>query len=289
MTNFLKWFESIIFSLVLWILRIVPVKISSNCTGSIAEIFGPMTKRHKIAMENIDIAFPKISKTEKDTIIKGMWNNLGRTIGELAHLNDFDCYNNNFVEIIGVEYLDYFRDDGIGGIAFSAHLGWWDLTALAINQRGLDAEMVFRAENNIYFKNKSQKARSVAGKYLEKGPKTAKKMLRGLQEGKHYGMLLDQKMNDGISVPFFGRPAMTASAAAEFAIRNKIPLLPVRCERLGGVKFRITFYPPLDISSTGERKKDVFILTSKINIMLENWIRERPEQWLWIHRRWPDN
>ena len=81
---------------------------------------------------------------------------------------------------------------------------------------------------------------------------------------------------------------MTAPAAAQFAIRDNIPLLPVRCERLGGTKFRISFYPPLEIIKTGNRDEDVLSLTREINRTLESWIRERPEQWLWIHRRWPD-
>jgi KDO2-lipid IV(A) lauroyltransferase len=113
-------------------------------------------------------------------------------------------------------------------------------------------------------------------------------MIAGLNAGRHFGLLIDQKMNDGISVPFFGRDAMTAPAMAQFAVRDGTPLLPVRCERLEGARFRLTFYPPLEAVVTGDRQRDVAATMAKANALLEAWIRERPEQWLWIHNRWPD-
>ena len=230
-----------ILALILYgLFRTMRLSIASALGGAIAKFIGPHLAIHQHAIENLRLAFPEKSESEVATIARGMWNNLGRTFGELAHLKEFDCYKTNgYVEVSGVEHLDDFRDDGVGGIAFSAHLGWWDLSALALNQRGLNAHMIFRAENNPYSQEVTIKARSYAGSYLKKGPQAAKEILGGLKQGKHYGMLLDQKMNDGISVPFFGHNAMTAPAAAQFAIRDNIPLLPVRCERLGGTKFRI--------------------------------------------------
>lgn len=289
MKNLTDQIEALILIVLLSGLKVLPLQIASSASGILASLIGPLTKRHRIAKQNLSLALPEISVSKRNLILKGMWNNLGRTFGELAHLKEFDCYKTNgYVEVSGVEHLDDFRDDGVGGIAFSAHLGWWDLSALALNQRGLNAHMIFRAENNPYSQEVTIKARSYAGSYLKKGPQAAKEILGGLKQGKHYGMLLDQKMNDGISVPFFGHNAMTAPAAAQFAIRDNIPLLPVRCERLGGIKFRISFYPPLEIIKTGNRDEDVLSLTREINRTLESWIRERPEQWLWIHRRWPD-
>ena len=98
-------------------------------------------------------------------------------------------------------------------------------------------------------------------------------------------MLVDQKMNDGIPVPFFGREAMTAPAIAQFAIRLGAVLVPVRTERLNGARFRITVYPPLEIPATGDRAADEHALMIRINAIVEDWVRDRPEQWLWLHRR----
>lgn len=100
-------------------------------------------------------------------------------------------------------------------------------------------------------------------------------------------MLVDQKMTDGIAVPFFGRDAMTAPALAQFALKYDAPIIPVRSERLEGARFRITFYPELKTPKTGDRHADILAIMTNVNASMESWIRERPEQWLWLHRRWP--
>ena len=101
-------------------------------------------------------------------------------------------------------------------------------------------------------------------------------------------MLVDQKMNDGIAVPFFGRDAMTAPALAQFALKYDCPVVPVRVELLGGAYFRMTFYPALEIVPTDDRHADILRIMTEVNAIMESWIRDRPAQWLWLHRRWPN-
>ena len=101
-------------------------------------------------------------------------------------------------------------------------------------------------------------------------------------------MLADQKMNDGIPVPFFGRPAMTAPALAALALRFDCDVLPARAERLAGAHFRLTVFPPLPLPRTGDSHADAAALMAQVNAILETWIRDRPEQWFWVHQRWPD-
>ena len=121
-----------------------------------------------------------------------------------------------------------------------------------------------------------------------KGPKGSIKMLRALKEGHSLAMLVDQKMNDGIAVPFFGRDAMTAPAIAEFALRYDMPLIPARVIRTQGAHFKATIYPPLTCKKTGDTEKDVLTIMTTVNATLESWIRENPEQWFWVHKRWPN-
>jgi Kdo2-lipid IVA lauroyltransferase/acyltransferase len=101
-------------------------------------------------------------------------------------------------------------------------------------------------------------------------------------------MLADQKLNEGIPVPFFGRPAMTATALALLALRFDCDVLPTRVERLPGAHFRLTVFPPLPLPRSGNHTADVAALTADVTRVLEAWIRERPAEWLWVHRRWPD-
>jgi len=102
------------------------------------------------------------------------------------------------------------------------------------------------------------------------------------------GQTIHWKMNDGIPVPFFGRPAMTSSAIAFLALRFECDVFPLRVERLAGARFRVTVSPALPLPRSGDRQADAASLMTSVNATLEAWIRDRPELWLWVHRRWPD-
>jgi KDO2-lipid IV(A) lauroyltransferase len=101
-------------------------------------------------------------------------------------------------------------------------------------------------------------------------------------------MLVDQKLNDGIAVPFFGRDAMTAPALARLARRYDCIVVPVRVVRLGGAHFRLICDPPLKVPKTADAQADALALMTEVNATIERWIRARPEQWFWLHRRWPE-
>ncbi len=116
------------------------------------------------------------------------------------------------------------------------------------------------------------------------GTMQAMKHLRG---GGRLGMLMDQKMNDGIPARFFGLPAMTAPALAVLALRLRCPVIPGWVERIGPARFRVTCEPPMALPDSGNRDADIATLTQAMNDRLEAWIRAKPEAWLWLHRRWP--
>jgi KDO2-lipid IV(A) lauroyltransferase len=123
---------------------------------------------------------------------------------------------------------------------------------------------------------------------IPKGTVAARRAIATLRRGTHLTLLADQKMNDGIPVPFFGRPAMTAPALAVLALRFDCDVLPARVERLDGARLRLTVFPPLPLPRNGELHADAAALMDLVNAALEAWVRDRPEQWLWVHRRWPD-
>ncbi len=130
--------------------------------------------------------------------------------------------------------------------------------------------------------------RSDAAELIPKGSAGARQMIASLGRGGHLGMLVDQKMNDGIEAGFFGHKAMTAPALAQLALKYDCPVLPARVERIDGARFRVIVEAPLALPRSGDRAADTRALTETVNRYLERWIAERPEQWLWLHRRWPD-
>jgi KDO2-lipid IV(A) lauroyltransferase len=293
-----NWFRNFVFhpgqAIIAWVINsffsLLPLDWASDLGGWIGKTIGPRLKVTENARRELAVVFPLLDSTGIEKIVRGMWDNLGRTIGEHPHLAKFNPYlENSRVEVIGVEILDQARDDNKPGIAFSGHLANWELVPLASTKRGLPLHLVYRRANNPFFDRLVQKSRiNTGGHYFPKGPDGAKDILRALKKGQHLAMLVDQKMNDGIEVPFMGRNAMTAPALAQLALRFNCPVVPVQVERLRGANFRVTIHPPLIHPNSRDRQADILDLMTNVNNYLDNWIRQHPEQWLWIHNRWPN-
>ena len=272
-----------------WAFRLLPFRMASAIGGAAARAIGPRLRVSDRARRNIARAMPEKSATDIEAIVVGMWDNLGRTVGEFPHLHTINVYGpDSPIEIVGREHVDTLRDDGRPGIFFSAHIGNWELISLGATQRGLPLDRIYREANNRLVEWLYRQGRtSVEGALIPKGPHGARQLLKSIKDGKHLAMLVDQKMNDGIAVPFFGIDAMTAPALGELALRHDCPVVAARVERLEGARFRIVVDPPFTFQATGDRQADVRAAMAKVNATLEQWIRERPEQWLWLHNRWP--
>ena len=122
---------------------------------------------------------------------------------------------------------------------------------------------------------------------IAKGPSGAKSIIRAIKSGASIAMLVDQKMNNGIEVPFFGFPAMTAVALARLSLQYKYPIVPLQIVRIGkSSNFELILHDPLEPSITKDNEKDCYNIMLEVNKTLEQWIREKPEQWFWFHNRW---
>lgn len=266
--------------------RRLPVDFASALGGALARLIGPLLPPHRVAVANLAAAFPEKSKAERARIARGMWDNIGRTFFEYPHQETL--LKMGRVETVGVEHVRALRDDGRPGLLWSGHIGNWELVSAGAGGAGLRMHRIYRRPNNPYIDWMFRINRDlVMGELLPKGSQGAKRAMVLLKKGEHLGMLVDQKLNDGMAVPFFGRPAMTASALATFSLVFGAPMVAARTIRLGGARFRIEALPPYLPQSTGDRSADERRIMTEVNALLETWIREYPEQWLWVHRRWP--
>ena len=277
------WFLYVCFS-------ILPVDAASALGGWIGRTFGSRLSVSNNARRNLKSTYPDWSDHQVETIVMSMWDNLGRTAGEHPHLSQFNPYQKNSrVEVVGFEICETFLRADTPCLFFSGHIANWEISPLAAKGLGLTMHLVYRRANNPFFDKLVQKSRNVLeGDFYPKGSDGARGLLRALKRGANVAMVVDQKMNDGISVPFLGRKAMTAPALAELALRYKCPIVPARVERLQGAHFRLTFLPPLQIQNSGNKEADILEIMTEVNVLLGEWISEKPEQWLWVHNRWPD-
>jgi Kdo2-lipid IVA lauroyltransferase/acyltransferase len=279
------WGAALFFGVSGWL----PLDWASALGGWLARKIGPSLGISKRARLNLGRAFPGMSDVEIERIIAGMWDNLGRVAAEYPHLRKIRVFDpSGRVETLGFEHMDRAVATGRRMIIFSGHIANWEIGMLAAVQYGISVAQIYRAANNPLVDRMIARFRGEAGELIPKGTIAARRAISVLRRGAHLTMLADQKMNDGIPVPFFGRPAMTTSALAAMALRFDCDVLPARVERLRGARFRLTVFPPLALPRSGDHHADVAALMTRVNQTLEGWVRDRPEQWFWLHRRWPD-
>lgn len=271
------------------LVRLLPLDTASAFGSWIGRTIGPHLGATRQAIRNLERAMPDLTPAQRHAIVIGMWDNLGRMMGEYPHTARLWDPAEARIDLVGVEIFDRLATGGQSCLIVSGHIGNWELLPYGAERRGLPITAIYRAPNNPWLDRLVRTGRGlVRSQLVPKGKEGARAVLKTVAGGGAVAMLIDQKMNDGIAVPFFGRPAMTAPAVAYLALRYRCPIVPVRIERLDGPRFRITVFEPLHYMVTGNREQDAHAIMLDLNRRLEAWIRERPEQWLWLHRRWPD-
>lgn len=281
--------QALLIGSIYFTIRALPLNVGTAFGSWLFRTVGRRMRVARVAEQNVRRVFPNLNDIEVDNLLERIWDNLGRGAAEFAHLDRFTFNEPGArVELVGAEHLTAMRDQGKAGIVFSAHLGNWELGARVIGQIGIPLGQIYRGADNPYIDRLFKNARSTdTTTLIPKGREGAAQMLRLMRQGLHFGAMMDQKLNEGIAVPFFGHDAMTATAPVEIALRTGGPIVPVRCVRLPDSRFRIEVLPPLAFERTEDRKADTMRILRQINEIMEGWIREYPEQWFWLHRRWP--
>jgi KDO2-lipid IV(A) lauroyltransferase len=261
---------------------------ASELGGKLLEKIGPYLRRTGIARNNIKQAMPELNDNQIEQIIKGMWNNLGRTLAEFPHIGKLDADTfNQLVEFDGFEHIVAANSLNKGCIYFTGHLANWEIAAKAFALHGYPFTVVIREANNPGLVKIIKKLRaSYQAGSISKSQSGARQLIHALKNRERIGIFVDQKFNNGIKTQFFGREAMTAPSVASLALKYRYPVIPVRVIRQDKTKFKVSVYPPLQLTKSGNNNEDILDATNQINLILEGWIRDHPEQWFWIHNRW---
>jgi KDO2-lipid IV(A) lauroyltransferase len=262
---------------------------ASDVGGWIGRRIGPRLSFTNRARNNIALAMPELSAEERERIVVDMWDNLGRTIAEYAHLEVFaKPEERHRIEVVHAEMLRALAASDNGGIVISGHFANWEILPVAMQFENLEGGEVYRHANNPYVNEwmVGLRERVTQAVQVPKGGPGARTLVKLLREDKFIAMLVDQKMNDGIEAKLFGRRAMTTGAPAGLAVRYNAPIFPACVERVRGAHFRVTVYDPITARPGADAFEDVMRITQELNDFLEARIRERPHEWLWLHNRW---
>lgn len=267
---------------------------TANLFGRIARLIGPMLREQRIGRANLTAAFPEKSPEEIEAILAGVWDNLGRVGAEFAHLDRIWNYDPDHPENSRIEFsprsrelYDQIRDDGKPALIFASHLGNWELPAVAAVAHGMDAAILYRRPNIASADRIIQEMRAVKmGTLIPAGRDAPLKLAAALQNGQHVAMLVDQYLTNGVEVTFFGRKTMANPMLARLLRQVECPVHGVRIIRLPGHRFRGELSEEIKPVRDAAGKIDIQGTTQAITSVVEGWIREYPDQWLWLHRRW---
>ena len=290
--NARDWFFAQVIFLSLKLLRLVPMETAAGFFERLARWLGPKLKRHQVAMDNLAIAFPEKSIEERERIARDSWAQMARSILEYGYLDQiFDLTEENQessrIDIKNPEQFTKLRDDGLPAIIFTGHLANFELLPMAAARFGLEILSLFRQPNNKYAAKKVAEARKDLSKNLIASREGASfQLMSALERGDHVGLLIDQKFKRGIKVPFFGQDAQSNPLLAKLARRYNCPVHGARTVRLPDGRFRLEITDELVLPRDEDGDIDIRGTTEMVNKIVEDWVREYPEQWLWIHRRW---
>jgi KDO2-lipid IV(A) lauroyltransferase len=280
--------QALVFDLFSAAVRPWPVAWVSAWGGWLFRKVGPLTRSHRIAERNIALAFPDLSDAAAKSLLDQQWDNLGRTFFEMP-LTDRLTPKTGRVEVVGRERLEAIARSGEPAILVSGHFANFEVMAAVIADCGVNCRVTYRAANNPYFDRRiiAVRARYGVRLFAPKGGLGSRDLLETLKSGESVSFLNDQKFNGGVAAPFFGRTVHTAGAPSRLALRFGAVMQPMSVMRLPDARFRVTIHDPIRLVRTGDRERDVAAGVAQVNAFIEARIRERPAEWFWVHKRWP--
>jgi KDO2-lipid IV(A) lauroyltransferase len=273
--------------------RMIGRRRATALAAGFTRLISPLIPENRLGAANLKAAFPEKSEKERRAILRGVWDNLARTAIEFAFLDqifaDFNIHrlDKGTVTASGVEDFLRLREDNKPGLIFSAHLANWELPAIIARRFHLEVTILFRLpKNSIVAEDLMNRRNELMGNLVPSRLGTAFEIAGVLDRGGHVGMLVDQRREGSPRLPFFGRPALTSTLFARLARQYDCPVHGVRAIRKPGGRFHVELTPAIDLPRDSEGLIDVLAASARINGIVEGWIREYPEQWLWVHDRW---
>lgn len=276
-------------------LRAADPNATANFAGWLTRSIGPLLPEHRVGRANLAAAFPEKTPQEVEAILRGVWDNLGRIGAEFGHLDrlwDFDPEHperKGRIELApeDIKRFEQLLYDGKPALIFAAHLGNWELPAICAATYKLDSAVLYRRPNIAGINEWLTKSRAVSmGELIPTGLDAPVKLAKALKRGAHVGMLVDQHFSRGVDVTFFGRPAKANPLLARLARHFNGPIHGTRVVRLPGNRFRAELTDEIAPARDAQGEIDVAGTMQIVTGVIEGWVREQPEQWLWLHRRW---
>ena len=283
-----QWLEARAFAFIFWLIRWLSLEQANRLSAFAFGLVAPYGDKIDKARVNLAIAFPDASEEWRERTARQIFRYLGVSAAELIKMGEIWEQRQQRLEwdiapgaaqVIG-------RKDA--AVFVSAHIGAWQLTNLVSLEYGLTISTIYAPESNETLRKMMLELRESFGVKLIPSDAGVRPLMKELAAGHSIGMAMDTRLDTGKLLPYFGRDALTNTTAARLALRCGAALIPIRCVRLPGNRYRICLYDPI-VSEQPDAPIDeqAAEMTVQINHCFEQWIREYPEQWICLKRRWP--
>jgi KDO2-lipid IV(A) lauroyltransferase len=285
--NILWRFEERAYDFAQVLARLFPIDAVSDFGAWLFRTLGPLTSRHRTALINLRIVFPDATPEEIARLLRAQWEETGRWVAEFPTL-DRIIADPSRVEVVGAARLAEIAD-GHPAVFISGHFSSFEIMSAVIVHSGVTCQITYRAMNNPYVDERLRESRWRYGVRLfaPKGLSGARALLRALGRGESVALMNDQKFNGGVAAPLFGVMAHTAPGPSSFALRFGIPIQPMSVQRIHKARFRVVLHEPFLLEDTGDSEADIERGVRRINAFIEERVLDRPEEWFWVHKRWP--
>ena len=280
----IKYFlQSIIFYSLLFIGRIVGLKIGRKLFAFLFSVVGPHFKSKKIIKENLNIFFNNTSRRDENAIINDMWKNYGMTFVEYVFLNFFQK-NNSHINIEGEENLFISTLNEKPVIFVSGHFANYELMCMEITKKNISLAAIYRPLNNIFLNPFMEYLRKkyVCKNQIKKGIKGVREVIEYIKNKHSIALMIDQRVSEGEKLNFFGKPALTTTLPAQLSIKYNLDIIPVFTKRNEKNIFKIEFQKRINPKNFRNKLE----ITKELNRVLEKMIARNPNQWIWTHNRW---
>jgi Kdo2-lipid IVA lauroyltransferase/acyltransferase len=272
------------------VIRRLPRRVALALGGALGTVWGRLDRRHvAIAVDNLRHAFPDWDEDRLQATARGVYTHFGRVIVELLWLpgrkgSDLTA----FVDVVGAEHVEAARAAGKGHLIVSAHMGNWEIHGLNHSFAFEPIGLVVRALDNPALDERLCAVRRQGGNTIIYKQRALSQILKMLRDNRGIAILIDQNVQagDGVFVDFFGRQAATTTVAAALAVKTGCALIPSHSAMQPDGRYRAVYGPPVEWTPSGDREADIRVLTQRLTTSIEEWVRGRPEQWLWLHKRW---
>ena len=269
----------------------LPFRGALAAAQGIAAVVRVIDRKHFLAaLRNVDASFPEMPLARRRALVRGVYDHLAVMFVEILFAARLIRRGNvaQFVRLRNTDVLDRVLAAGRGGIAVIGHLGNWEVGGVGFALLGYPLHSIARPLDNPYLERYLNRFRTQTGQGIAAKYNVLHQLGELLGKNKVVVFLADQDARrHGMFVPFFGRPASTVKAPAVMALRLGVPLVPVNVYREGGpMRMVVDIRPPLTVPPGLEGEAAVRHLVEGYTRVIEGFIRQHPEQWLWLHRRW---